>query len=293
MGKGWDLLYKRATRRFSGRKTVGTKRTTGILNPAVVGERFRLSRRAPSADLAPFVERYWVVEWDLRGRESYPQETLPHPCVNLVVDGGGSSGVFGVVGRGKFSYEISGKGRVFGIKFRPGGFHPFWKGPISGLTDRSVGLADAFGAAGAALENSVLAESGDGGAVLAAEDFLRQRMPERDDTSEEIGRLVDRVATDRRILRLEDLMALSGKSRRTLQRLFDRYVGVSPGWVFRRYRLQEAADLLAADGRANLADLALALGYFDQAHFTKDFGALVGATPAEYARLQRRGVTGS
>lgn len=280
-------MYKRATRSVLGRKTVEAKKPTGILNPAAGGEKFRLSRHAPSADLVPFVERYWVVEWDLRGREPYPQETLPHPCVNLVVDGGGSSGVFGVVAKGRFSYELSGRGRVFGVKFRPGGFYPFWKEPVSGLTDRSVALADAFGAAGAALESTVLAEAGDEGEILAAEDFLRRRMPERDGTSEEIGRLVDRVATDRSLLRLKDLVALSGRSRRTLQRLFEKYVGASPGWVVRRYRLQEAAELLATDGQANLADLALALGYFDQAHFTKDFRTLVGVTPAEYAKLQR------
>ena len=263
---------------------------TGILNPAAGGGKFRLSRHAPSADLTPFVERYWVVEWDLRGREPYRQETLPHPCVNLVVDGRGPSGVFGVVQRGRFFYELVGQGRVFGVKFRPGGFYPFWRGPVSGLTGRAVNLADAFGPAGVALQSSVLSEPQDGGAVLTAEDFLCRRLPARDATSEEIGRLVDRAATDRSILRLEDLVALSGKSRRTLQRLFERYVGVSPGWVVRRYRLQEAADLLAAGGDGSLADLALALGYFDQAHFTKDFKALVGVTPAGYARRQASNV---
>jgi AraC-like DNA-binding protein len=40
-----------------------------------------------------------------------------------------------------------------------------------------------------------------------------------------------------------------------------------------------------SDGKAvNLAELALDLGYFDQAHFVKDFGAIVGVAPAEYAR---------
>ena len=183
----------------------------------------------------------------------------------------------------------TGKGRVFGVKFRPGGFYPLWKRPVSRLTDRSVGLPDVFGPAGRELEYAVVSETGDEGAVRAAEDFLRRRLPERDVTSEELGRLVDLVASDRSVLRVEDLARLFGRSPRTLQRLFDRYVGVGPKWIIRRYRLQEAADLISADSRANLADLALALGYFDQAHFTKDFGSLVGVTPAEYARRQASG----
>lgn len=35
--------------------------------------------------------------------------------------------------------------------------------------------------------------------------------------------------------------------------------------------------------------LALELGYFDQAHFIKDFKAIVGKSPTEYAKDCRRG----
>jgi AraC-like DNA-binding protein len=59
-------------------------------------------------------------------------------------------------------------------------------------------------------------------------------------------------------------------------------VGVSPKWIIRRYRLHEAADRLANGGAADLAELAAALGYYDQAHLTRDFTALVGKSPAEY-----------
>ena len=71
-------------------------------------------------------------------------------------------------------------------------------------------------------------------------------------------------------------------SPRTMQRLFRRYVGVSPKWVLQRYRLHEAAERIAA-GEQDLARLGLDLGYFDQAHFIKDFKSLVGRSPAEYA----------
>jgi len=51
-----------------------------------------------------------------------------------------------------------------------------------------------------------------------------------------------------------------------------------------RYRLQEAADQLARNEIVNWPKMALDLGYFDQAHFIKDFKMIVGRTPAEYAR---------
>jgi AraC-like DNA-binding protein len=70
---------------------------------------------------------------------------------------------------------------------------------------------------------------------------------------------------------------------RKLQRLFRRYVGVGPKWVLRRYRLHDGAELLARGEVSELAELSLALGYFDQAHFSHEFKEQIGLTPAEYA----------
>ena len=74
-----------------------------------------------------------------------------------------------------------------------------------------------------------------------------------------------------------------GVSERTLQRLFQRYVGVSPKWVLRRYRLHDAMTFIDR-GRTDLAELAAALGWTDQSHFTNEFRAVVGMTPGEYQR---------
>ncbi|HJU40524.1 MAG TPA: helix-turn-helix domain-containing protein, partial [Tahibacter sp.] len=72
-----------------------------------------------------------------------------------------------------------------------------------------------------------------------------------------------------------------------LQRLFGDYVGASPKWVINRYRLHEAVERLAAGDAVDWADLALELGYFDQAHFNRDFKRLVGRAPGAFARAER------
>lgn len=254
----------------------------GILNPRAVKEKFRLSRHLPSADLAVLVEHFWIVEWDLRGQAPYLSETLPHPSVHLVVEKE-RSGVFGVM-RGKFSRVLEDEGRVFGIKFRPGGFHPFLMSPVSGLTDRVLGLRDVFGTEGEVYEEAILALEDEGEMVDTAEAFLRERSPERDENVEAVNRIVDRIAADRGITKVVDAANSLHLSKRTLQRLFERYVGVGPKWVIRRYRLHEAADRLAANEPVDLPAMARELGYFDQAHFIKDFKMIVGVSPREYAR---------
>ena len=118
--------------------------------------------------------------------------------------------------------------------------------------------------------------------IAAVEAFLRARLPAPDGNVLVIDRIVRAMLEQPEIARVEDLARHHGMSARSLQRLFRAYVGVSPKWVLKRQRLHEAAERLA-DGGGDWAALALELGYFDQAHFIKDFKALVGRSPPEYA----------
>ena len=96
--------------------------------------------------------------------------------------------------------------------------------------------------------------------------------------------LVERMAADPTLVRVEDVAALASIEVRALQRSFRAYVGATPKWVIGRYRLHEAAAQLAGAQAPNLAELALRLGYFDQAHFVRDFKAVVGRPPGRYAK---------
>jgi AraC-like DNA-binding protein len=254
----------------------------GMLDPLEGGRRFDLSLRAPAAELAELVEHYWTVRWDLRGRDPYTQHTLPHPAVHLVAERG-RSGIRGVTS-GRFSRELVGRGRVFGVRFRPAGFHPFLGAPVATLTDCTVAVAEVLGRDGAALVDRLLSLDEEASMVAAAEAFLRDRPPPADPRVAEVNRIVDQVVADRAITKVDHLVERTGMGKRRLQRLFAEYVGVSPKWVIQRYRLHEAVERLAADlADLDLASLARELGYFDQAHFVKDFKALVGRPPRRYA----------
>jgi AraC-like DNA-binding protein len=254
----------------------------GVLDPLEGGRRFDLSLRAPAAELAELVEHYCTVRWDLRDRDPYTQHTLPHPAVHLVAERG-RSGIRGVTS-GRFSRELVGRGRVFGVRFRPAGFHPFLGAPVATLTDRTVAVAEVLGRDGAALVDRLLSLDEEASMVAAAEAFLRDRPPPADPRVAEVNRIVDQVVADRAITKVDHLVERTGMGKRRLQRLFAEYVGVSPKWVIQRYRLHEAVERLAADlADLDLASLARELGYFDQAHFVKDFKALVGRPLRRYA----------
>jgi AraC-like DNA-binding protein len=96
--------------------------------------------------------------------------------------------------------------------------------------------------------------------------------------------VVDQIMSDRGITLVKDVTGRSGIGTRRLQRLFAAYTGVTPKWVIRRARLHEAVERLDQGADVDLGFLARDLGYFDQAHFARDFRAAVGRPPTAYAR---------
>lgn len=253
----------------------------------VVGVRdvdFTLDRFAPAADLAHLVERHWLVSWELPGDRTASVTLLGHPCINVVLDGGTLS-VAGI-GTSRFTYVYRGVGRVFGTKFRPGAFQPFLASSVAGLTDSGMLAEQLWGPPAVALAASMTGPAEE--LITQVEDFLRARLPEPDPQVELVGRIVADLLHDRTITRVDDVVSRFGIPPRRLQRLFSRYVGVSPKWVLRRYRLHEAAARLAEEHDKPWAEVAAELGYFDQSHFIRDFTAAIGMTPVAYARACRR-----
>jgi AraC-like DNA-binding protein len=132
------------------------------------------------------------------------------------------------------------------------------------------------------LADRVFAEDSDVRRRAVFEAFLRDHLAPPDPSYELVREIVTTMAADRSVARVDQITEQFGIPIRTLQRLFRRYVGVGPKWVLRRYRL-DGAELLAQGEVAELAELSASLGYFDQAHFSKEFKQQIGLTPAEYA----------
>jgi AraC-like DNA-binding protein len=231
---------------------------------------------APAPDLAPYVAHYWAVSWDLRGQPPYRQKIVPYPQVHLSFRDG--EALVRGVARGFVVRQLDGRGRVFGVAFRPGCFRPLLRRPVSTITDRTLPAAAVF-------DGPPPAEA----TAATVDAFLLARLPEPDPATETAAGLVERIATTPGLTRVDAVAADAGLSVRALQRLFSGYVGVAPKWVIRRYRLHEITERLAAGGDVDWARLAADLGYADQAHLTRDFTKLVGEPPTHYAeRYPRR-----
>jgi AraC-like DNA-binding protein len=174
------------------------------------------------------------------------------------------------------------EGSALGVMFRPAGFSAFGRVPV----DTTLAVEEVFGAEGSALASAVHA-AGPASAHEHVDAFLAARAPAEVQACEAVSDLIEKIAADPAMLRVEDLADRAGCSPRQLQRRFAEHVGVSPKWVIRRYRLYEAAERVARGTDVRWADLAADLGFSDQAHLTRELTQALGMPPERYAAYCR------
>jgi len=265
----------------------------GVLHPERLDNAATLTRQACNPALARWVEWYWRLTWDLPSGTGYTSHTLPHPTSNLSVELGstrrevGADPVVltGVVTR-RFDVTLTGSGLVVAAKFRPGGLTALTGASARPLRDRVIPARSVFphAALGPLYELHEATATSDGITALDLALLAVSNGAPEDPRYDRVLAIVADLLADRSLTQVGQLEQRYGLSTRSLQRLFLHYLGVSPKWVILRYRIHDAVTDLDAGYAGPLADLAASLGWYDQAHFIRDFTALVGQTPGDYRR---------
>ena len=94
--------------------------------------------------------------------------------------------------------------------------------------------------------------------------------------------------TDSKIPSMKTLAEVAGLSRYHFSRVFRQATGLSPYAYFEQLRLARARLLLHTG--ASVSGAAFSVGFSDQSHLTRHFGAQVAATPGAYVRAVRAAV---
>jgi AraC-like DNA-binding protein len=267
-----------------------------VLRPDEFARHVDLVRHPADPSVTRWVENHWSLRWELPAGRWFDSQVLPHPTCSLTVELGSHPRpavppgetvvVTGVVTK-RFDVDVRGWGRVVGVRFRPGGLAALTGHAASAWTDRSVRASDVLPAElCAALGDPELAEHPERWAA-AAETGILGLSAEPDPRYDALIDIVADMLADRSLLTVADVCTRHGLTQRTLQRLFLHYVGVGPKWVLARYRMHDAVTEIDEGYDGTLTDLAHRYGWYDQAHFTRDFTALVGVTPGQYR--DRRG----
>ncbi|MGQ1838475.1 helix-turn-helix domain-containing protein [Kocuria turfanensis] len=261
--------------------------TRGHLTP---GPHATVTRLPAPDDVAHLVRQLWIPEWNLPAGERVEQRVLGYPASNVVVEPDGVA-LHGPTTRAS-TRVLAGQGWAVGALLRPAGVLLFTERP-AGLLDGSVPLeapglhrAVAESMAGAVPGRDAAARRERAAALLV--DHVRARAAGLPSETARDGvlanRLVELVESGTGARSPDDLARELHVSVRSLQRLAARFVGMPPQLLLRRRRLQEAAERMRADPGTDLGMLAAELGFADQAHLTREFRSVLGATPRGYGR---------
>jgi hypothetical protein len=183
-----------------------TDRAKGVVAPALAGKMFRLGRYLPPPDLAPFLDHYWIVEWDLQGRPPHTQRTLPYPCAHVVFDRA-RTGIWGLT-TGSFDYELKDAGKVCGLRFRAGAFRGLLGRPLHTITDKVLALSDVFPWDETAAQDAVLDTPDDTAMIEAAGTLLRSVLPAPDPQVDRIAAILRAVESTPGLTQVEELAAV-------------------------------------------------------------------------------------
>lgn len=250
-----------------------------------------MHRYDPPSELAGLVRRFWIPVWSVpAGRESR-QRVLQYPVCLLVVTGAYAR--FYGVASGLSTTTLSGQGWAAGVMCAPAAGQLIAGGTVADYTDRYVDLSQVLGEDGttlieqvrAAMEPDPTSSRAHARAIAAYCDTLRRFVP-IDAEGELVNRIVHYVETANEVTRVAQLCEAFGLSERALQRLVRHRLGLTPKWLIQRRRLHEAADRLR-DGTTAMTQLAVELGYADQAHFIRDFSRVTEMTPGQFATRYR------
>ena len=144
----------------------------------------------------------------------------------------------------RYTAKLAGKGYIFGIKFRPGGFHALTQLQVSDFTDSKLEISDIFKSDGKKLIDDIRQAKGIEQMQSISETFLQAKLPESFDDVTQLETIINEIHSNPKVMKVADLSERFFISERALQRLFKHQVGVSPKWAIRKCRIQEVLSQL-------------------------------------------------
>jgi AraC-like DNA-binding protein len=256
--------------------------------------------RPPGPALRPYVEALWAADADGSSpAEARRELVLPTGAVHLAIRVSdaplrifdaieqpvGRDVAHALVGGARTSYyvrDVSRPARTVGAMLRPGAAPLLLGEPADALAGRHTALEDLWGSAALAARERLAEATTLEQRLDRFEALLAARMPRLRGIHPAVA---EAIARFRFTSDVRGVVQCTGYSHRRFIELFREAVGLTPKLYCRVLRFHHALES-AVSLAGSWAELALAAGYADQAHFNRDFRQFAGVTPSRYRRLR-------
>src|SRR5437867_7208653 len=235
----------------------------------------------PGHPLASYVEALWY--YDGYQTAHHKERVLPNGRFQVVINL--SAGLGAVCGmRSQYIViEPAAIQSAMGVVFRSGGARSFFEVPSHDFYNQVVPLDVVWGSQTAQLRDRLREVVTVGGKFQVFETALLRAMQRGAEQRLALHPSVQyALRAFRRAPHIRTVIGVSeeaGLSRRRFSQLFREQVGIPPKLYCRLVRFREVVRQVAAGGRVDWADVALAGGYYDQAHLAHESGGLSGMSP--------------
>jgi AraC-like DNA-binding protein len=252
-------------------------------------------KHLPARPLSDFVEYLWL----LSDAPAHPTERiLPTGTLELVINlhddviridrGAGTwNRLSGCVVSGayakSFVFDTRAHALIMGAHFTPGGALLGSRASPRELGDVHVDGDSLWGSRARELRERLCSASSHARRFRILEDELLERALEVDARGANVDRAVRELS---RGVSVREVVENAGMSHRRFVTAFRDAVGMTPKVFSRVQRFQRAIRAAERPVAVDWAELALACGYYDQAHLIRDFGAFAGSTPGEWLQRQ-------
>lgn len=253
--------------------------------------------KPPTPALQRHIDAFWRLEAQAPGANSAQEKILPDGRVELIFNLAARFQRFHkngaiekqpgaiLVGQMREPVSIAPTGAIdlFGIRFKPGGAFPFLRIPLHELTDHILPAAEHWRDFVPELEERLRGAQSFAEKIRHAEAVLWRLFQPQEDRAVET--LIDRIMASEGRRSVTQLAHDLGLSARQLERRFQITVGLGPKLLARIIRFQKIFKALEENPHG-WSDVALACGYYDQAHLIHDFKGFSGQNPSAFLLAQ-------
>ena len=178
--------------------------------------------------------------------------------------------------------EPLGKINLFGVRFQTAGAQVFFDFSLNELTDKIENLESVLGVKGSQLEDQIIHLISTQNRIALIEKLMTEKMRLKNRFDKVITHAAKIIETTNGLISVEKLSKVVGVGSRHLERKFQKHIGISPKSLCRINRIQTVLNVMKRKQIESWADLTMDFGYFDQAHFIRDFKSFTGKTPLVY-----------
>lgn len=241
-------------------------------------------RVLPNPALLPWVQCYWWLDFPGVEGEGYQEKLYPDGGCSLTFqlqDAEAEGAFFHVAQRIHFK-PFRERTRTVGVRFMPGGAFHLLQMALGELDQPRYSAADFASVPEQRLWQQLRECTTPAACFAMLDDWLLQRLAHSGAAASWVQQALPRLLE--LVTPVHAVIADVPGSRRAFERHFRLETGCTPAQLRILLRVRQARYLIKTRPDLSLTEIAQHCGYFDQAHFIRQFSRITGQSPGQYQR---------